>query len=208
MPTSRSETKDLFGARVYVGLHAFAFEEMQQMRELALELHERLNPQGKPWSRLSRQSLHDKDDFSPVCQLLEQVVDAEYGCTVTALTGREVVMHQSQALPLHCEDADLSAVFFLSHHARPDPRRADYAGAFVLVNPSGPFGFKRLPWEGLRSELIYPAEGMLLVFPSYLAHHTHPYNAQEPGIELHFELKVADNHAHPRLRQPSFPRAL
>lgn len=52
------------------------------------------------------------------------------------------------------------------------------------------------------------AAGMLLIFPSYLAHHTHPYNAQEPAVELHFELNVVDNHAHQRLRQPSFPRTL
>ena len=211
MPSSRSARsaiKDLFGARVYVGSHPFEPQVMQQMQDQALDLHKRLNPQGMPWSRSSRESLHAMTVFEGVCRLIEQVVASQYGCEVLAMTGREVVIREGQALPLHCEAADLSAVYVLSHHATPEPAKSDYAGAFVLVNPSGPHGFKQLPWEGLRSELVYLQPGMLLIFPSYLAHHTHPYNAFEPAIELHFELDVAPHHAHPRSRQPSFPRTL
>ncbi len=208
MPPSRSMTRELFGARVYVGMHPFEPELMATMRNQALALHDRTNPHGMPWSRSTRESLHLMSEFDPVTRLIESVVAQEYGCSVRQMTGREVVVKRGQCLPLHCEDTDLSAVFILSAQAQPDPSRSDYSGAFVLVNPSGPFGFKNLPWEGLRSELIYPAEGMLLIFPSYLAHHTHPYNAEEPAVELHFELSVADNHAHQRLRQPSFSRTL
>lgn len=208
MPPSRSTTRELFGARVYVGMHPLEPELMAAMRNKALVLHELTNPHGMPWSRSKRESLHLMSEFDPVTRLIESVVAQEYGCSVSQLTGREVVVKRGQFLPLHCEDTDLSAVFILRTQAQPDPSRSDYSGAFVLVNPSGPFGFKSLPWEGLRSELIYPAEGMLLIFPSYLAHHTHPYNAEEPAVELHFELSVADNHAHQRLRQPSFSRTL
>lgn len=208
MRPSRSVTKELFGARVYVGMHSFDPELMTTMCIQALTLHEHTNLHGMPWSRSTRESLHLLPAFDPVIRLIESVVAQEYGCSVSEMTGREVVVKRGQCLPLHCEDSDLSAVFILSTQAQPDPSRSDYSGAFVLVNPSGPFGFKNLPWEGLRSELIYPASGMLLIFPSYLAHHTHPYNAEEPAIELHFELSVADNHANQRLRQPSFPRSL
>lgn len=208
MRPSRSTTRELFGARVYVGMHPFEPELMAAMRNQALALHELTNPHGMPWSRTTRESLHLMPAFDPVTRLIEGVVAQEYGCSVRQMTGREVVVKRGQCLPLHCEDTDLSAVFILSAQAQPDPSRSDYSGAFVLVNPSGPFGFKSLPWEGLRSELIYPAEGMLLIFPSYLAHHTHPYNAEEPAVELHFELSVADNHAHQRLRQTSFSRTL
>ena len=201
-------TKELFGARVYVGLHPFPDDVMLEMRKRALAIHQSINPHGMPWSRCTRESLHIAEPFQQVTELIEHVVETEYGCSVSQLTGREVVIQNGQCLPLHCEDTDLSAVFVLSTEARANPERSDYSGAFVLVNPSGAFGFKRLPWEGLRSELIYPAAGMLLIFPSYLAHHTHPYNAQEPAVELHFELNVVDNHAHQRLRQPSFPRTL
>jgi hypothetical protein len=104
-----------------------------------------------------------------------------------------VITYKGQFIPLHVEDTDLSAVYWLDSDARPDPERQDYSGAFVLVNPSGAYGSRKLPWEGWRSEIIHPKPGMLLVFPSYLAHHSHPYNGDRPSVEIHFEFKVSPN---------------
>lgn len=189
-------TRDIFACRIYQGIHQFAQEQMAQMHLHALAVHATLNPNGQPWSRQNRQSLLSQlgdGKFKGLDELVRKVIVDNYACSIDQATAREVITYKGQFIPLHVEDTDLSAVYWLDTDARPDPERQDYSGAFVLVNPSGAYGSRKLPWEGWRSEIIHPKPGMLLVFPSYLAHHSHPYNGERPSVEIHFEFKVSPN---------------
>ena len=160
----------------------------------AMDFHQRLNREGMPWARKDRESVlsHERwgAEFAPVVTHIRAVITEIYGCAPVWQTAREVIVQPGQFIPLHVEDADLSAIYVVDGDAHPNPAQRDYSGALVLVNPSGAYGSRALPWEGCRSEIIHPRPGTLLVFPSYLAHHSHPYNGSRPSVEIHFEFRV------------------
>lgn len=187
--------RELFAARIYQGQVQLDHRLRDQMIEVAMAFHERLNRDGQPWARKSRESLigdaNCPDAFKPLMVQVHEAILKTYGCVPVWQTAREVITQPGQFIPLHAEDTDLSAVYWVDGDARPDPARQDYCGAFVLVNPSGPYGSRKLPWEGWRSEIIHPQPGMLVIFPSYLAHHSYPYNGTRPSVEIHFEFRVA-----------------
>ena len=196
--------RELFSSLIYQGqLHQD--ERLRgQMIQTAMEFHAQLNPHGQPWSRKSPVPLISNacwpDAFTALVVEVHAAITQTYGCLPVWQTAREVITQPGQFIPLHAEDTDLSAIYWLDCDACPDPVRQDYSGAFVLVNPSGAYGSRKLPWEGWRSEIIHPKPGMLLVFPSYLAHHSYPYNGTRPSVEIHFEFRVeaipGEHHAH------------
>jgi hypothetical protein len=186
--------RELFSARVYQGEFWVADETRQAMRDCALASHARYNPNGLPWSRENRANIltqpESGDIFDAIGSEVWRVVVEHYGCTPMAMTAREVVVQAGQFIPLHVETTELSAVYWIAGAPQPNRCQQNYAGALALVNPSGAYGARKLPWEGWRSELIHPKPGTLVIFPSYLAHHSHPYNGAEPSVELHFEISL------------------
>lgn len=187
--------KELFSVRVYQGEFPLDDASREAMRTCALDSHARYNPNGMPWSRESRHSILTAPESNGIFDVLadevRRVVVGSYGCTPMAMTAREVVVQAGQFIPLHVETTELSAVYWIAGAPQPQRYQQNYAGALALVNPSGAYGARKLPWEGWRSELIHPKTGMLVIFPSYLAHHSHPYNGAEPSVELHFEISLS-----------------
>lgn len=196
--------RELFSSLIYQGQLQLDECLRARMIQTAMEFHGQLNPDGQPWSRVSRMPIISTtrwpDVFEPLVMDVHAAILQTYGCMPVWQTAREVITQPGQFIPLHAEDTDLSAIYCVDGDAKPDPVRQDYSGAFVLVNPSGAYGSRRLPWEGWRSEIIHPKPGMLLVFPSYLAHHSYPYNGTRPSVEIHFEFRVEAlpgvHHAH------------
>jgi hypothetical protein len=186
--------RELFSARVYQGNFWVADETRQAMRDCALASHANNNPNGLPWSRESRHSILTAPEsngiFDALSDEVRRVVVDNYGCTPMSMTAREVVVQGGQFIPLHVEATELSAIYWIAGAPQPQRYQQNYAGALALVNPSGAYGARQLPWEGWRSELIHPKPGTLVIFPSYLAHHSHPYNGTEPSVELHFEISL------------------
>ena len=196
--------RELFSSTIYQGQLHQDERLRAQMIQTAMEFHRQLNPDGQPWSRKSRVPLISSacwpDAFSTLVMEVHAAILQTYGCVPVWHTAREVITYPGQFIPLHAEDTDLSAIYWVDGDAAPDPERQDYSGAFVLVNPSGAYGSRKLPWEGWRSEIIHPKPGMLLIFPSYLAHHSYPYNGTRASVEIHFEFRVeaipGEHHAH------------
>ena len=186
--------RELFSVRVYQGEFAVDDATRESMRACALDSCARLNLHGMPWSRENRSNIltapESGDIFSTLSNEIRRVVVDHYGCTPLTMTAREVVVKAGQFIPLHVETAELSAIYWIDGAPLPRGYQQNYAGALALVNPSGAYGARKLPWEGWRSELIHPKAGTLVVFPSYLAHHSHPYNGEEPSVELHFEISL------------------
>ena len=186
--------RELFSARVYQGEFSLDDATREAMRACALDSHARYNPNGMPWSRESRHNILTEPEsngiFDALSDEVRRVVVGSYGCTPMAMTAREVVVQAGQFIPLHVEATELSAIYWIAGAPQPQRYQQNYAGALALVNPSGAYGARKLPWEGWRSELIHPKPGTLVIFPSYLAHHSHPYNGTEPSVELHFEISL------------------
>jgi hypothetical protein len=182
--------REIFSSRVYVGHHLYPAETVARMRDVALETSRELNPLGRPWTWRNRDSILKAGAFDSLVADLLRVVARCYGCGPLSITAREVIVHRGEFVPFHAEDAHLSAIYFVDTDARPDPDIQDYSGAFVLSHPGGPFGSRTLPWEGPRTDLILPKVGDLIVFPSYLGHHSFVYNGERPSVEIHFELMV------------------
>jgi hypothetical protein len=186
--------RELFSARVYQGEFPLDDAARESMRMCALESHARYNLDGMPWSRDGLSNIltapESGDIFVALSDEVRRLIVDEYGCTPLSLTAREVVVQAGQFIPLHVEAAELSAIYWISGTPQPNRSQQNYAGALALVNPSGAYGARKLPWEGWRSELIHSKPGTLVIFPSYLAHHSHPYNGAEPSVELHFEISL------------------
>jgi len=182
--------REIFSARVYTGHHPLDPEVMGRMRDTAIATNQRLNPLGHTWTRRSRESVLDTGAFDPAVKELLRVVAEHYRCVPLSITAREVVMHKGSFLPFHSEDAHLSAIYVVDTDARPDVALQDYSGAFALSHPGGPFGLRNLPWEGMRTDVLHPKVGDLIVFPGYLGHHSFVYNGERPSVTIHFELNV------------------
>lgn len=182
--------QDLFAVRVFRGAIEVPPHKRQVMLDKALEVNASLNPLGQPWARDKKVDLLSFSEFSELAEVVKQTVREVYGCDPTWMTAREIVQRPGQFLPYHHEDTHLSAVFYLDFPAVPRPADQDYSGCFVLTNPSGGWGIRALPWEASRSEIIAPQTGSLLIFPSYVGHHSYPHNADRPTVAVHFEILV------------------
>ena len=186
--------RELFSARVYQGEFPLDDATRESMRRCALESHARYNLEEMPWSRNGVSNIltapESGDIFLALSDEVRRLIVDEYGCTPLSVTAREVVVQAGLFIPLHVEATELSAIYWIAGTPQPNRCQQNYAGALALVNPSGAYGARKLPWEGWRSELIHPKPGTLVIFPSYLAHHSHPYNGAEPSVELHFEISL------------------
>lgn len=166
--------------------------DIATLTQHALAVHRDLNPYRVPYSRPDRRSLDVllPEVFDPVFDAVREKVRIGYDCEVEHIEGRESVLWNGTHLPTHVEKSDLSAILWLDYSAVANPERCDYNGLFVLGNPSGPWGFQSLPWEGSRCQMIEPKPGALVIHPSYIHHFVYPYRADRPGVEIHFEINV------------------
>jgi len=182
--------REIFSARVYTGNHKFDPAVTARMRDVALDTSKALNPLGHPWSRKNRDSILKTGAYDELVKELLRVVACDYKCVPLSITAREVIVAKGGFVPFHAEDAHLSAIYFVDTDARPDPALQDYSGAFALSHPGGALGSRSLPWESARTDVMHPKTGDLIIFPSYLGHHSFVYNGERPSVEIHFELTV------------------
>jgi hypothetical protein len=159
----------------------------------AIEADLQLNPFRVPYSRPVKTSLDVlyPEIYGPIFERVRLLTEEAYKVKITELIGRESIFLNGQHLPTHVEGAsDLSALLWLDWSCIADPDQADYSGIFCLQNPSGVFGFKKLPWEPSRSKMYEPFPGSLVVHPSYIPHYVFPYKGERPGVEIHFTMMV------------------
>ncbi len=165
-------------------------EERQVLKEKTLAVYGDLNPDRKPWSRSTRESLESMDPaFADLFARIKTVTSEAFGIGIASITGREVVQFKGDFVPPHVESAHLSAIYWIDGDAHPDPERGEHDGALVLQSPIGPFGSKALPGEK-RVSMINPQPDLLLVFPSHLLHFGHVYLGERPSVEIHIEMEV------------------
>lgn len=183
--------RGIFTVPILLSALGLAQEHRDRLRERALAAYEQNNPNGKPWSRNTRQSLQEQDStFAGVFGAVKEAAERAFGVSVSEITGRELVQFDGDFIPPHIESASLSAIYWIDCDAASNPPDGDHNGALVLQSPVGPFGGKTLPCER-RVQMVYPKPDTLLIFPSHLLHFGHVYNAQRPSVEIHFELEVA-----------------
>ena len=166
-------------------------EERQVLKEKTLAVYGELNPDRKPWSRSTRESLESMDPaFADLFARIKAVTSEAFGFGIASITGREVVQFKGDFVPPHVESAHLSAIYWIDAAAEPKHACGDHNGSLVLQSPVGPFGTKVLPLEE-RVRFIDPKPDRLLVFPSHLVHFGHVYRAATPSVEVHFEMEIA-----------------
>ncbi len=193
---ARDQVMELFPVRAMVCEDVLPVAECQRLAQVALAVHHRLHPYRLPYRRPDPVSLDElmPETFAPLFDLVRDKVRVGFGCEVAHMVGRELVLWNGTHMPPHVEHNDLSAILWLDYTAEPDPEHWDYNGLVTLVNPSGPWGFKDLPWEPPRSQMIEPRVGALALFPSYVTHYIHPYRGSRPGVEIHFEMDLRPAH--------------
>ena len=121
-------------------------EERQVLKEKTLAVYGELNPDRKPWSRLTRESLESMDPvFADLFARIKAVTSEAFGIGIASITGREVVQFKGDFVPPHVESAHLSAIYWIDGDAHPDHARGEHDGSLVLQSPIGPFGSKALP---------------------------------------------------------------
>lgn len=181
----------LFATPVLLTLLGVPCDERAMLREHALAAYEASNPNGKPWSRSTRESIQDQDPaFNALFDAVKNAASAAFGVSITSITGRELVQFNGDFVPPHVEAASLSAIYWIDCDAHPDHENGDHNGSLVLQSPIGPFGSKALPGEQ-RVQMVDPVPDTLLIFPSHLLHFGHVYQSDRPSVEVHFELELA-----------------
>ena len=165
-------------------------EERKVLKEKTLAVYGELNPDRKPWSRSTRESLESMDPaFADLFARIKAVTSEAFGIGIASITGREVVQFKGDFVPPHVESAHLSAIYWIDGDAHPDHARGEHDGSLVLQSPIGPFGSKTLPGED-RVAMVDPHPDLLLVFPSHLLHFGHVYLGERPSVEIHLEMEV------------------
>ena len=162
----------------------------QELRDKTLSVYGELNPNRKPWSRSTRESLEGMDPaFADLFGRIKAITSKAFGVEVRTITGREVIQFKGDFVPPHVESAHLSAIYWVDGDAHPNHTRGEHDGTLVLQSPIGPFGSKALPGEK-RVCMVDPHPDLLLVFPSYLLHFGHVYLGDRPSVEIHLEMEV------------------
>jgi hypothetical protein len=164
--------------------------ERQDLKNKTLTVYGELNPNRKPWSRSTRESLESMDPaFADLFARIKAVTSEAFGIGIASITGRELVQFKGDFVPPHVESAQLSAIYWIDGDAHPDHARGEHDGALVLQSPIGGFGSKALPGEA-RVVMVDPEPDLLLVFPSHLLHFAHVYLGDRPSVEIHLEMEV------------------
>jgi hypothetical protein len=181
----------LFPVMVLRAEDAIPTDWLPALTHSALRWHMELNPHRVPYSRPDRRSLDTLAPliWRPVFDVVRAKVRDHFKCEVAHLEGRESVLWNGTHLPVHVEKSDLSGMLWLDYSAKADPAKQDFNGLFQLDNPSGPIGFKKLPWEE-RGKMVEPKPGTLILHPSYIHHYVYPYQGERPGVEIHFEITL------------------
>ena len=162
----------------------------QELKDKTLSIYGQFNPNRKPWSRSTRESLEGLDPaFTDLFHRIKDTTSQAFGVEVISITGREVVQFKGDFIPPHVESSHLSAIYWVDGDAHPDHTHGEHDGALVLQSPIGPFGSKALPGE-MRVCMVDPCPDLLLVFPSHLLHFGHVYLGDRPSVEIHMEMEV------------------
>ncbi|NDE55038.1 MAG: hypothetical protein EB069_10825 [Actinobacteria bacterium] len=162
----------------------------QELKDKTLSIYGQFNPNRKPWSRSTRESLEGLDPaFADLFCQIKDTTSQAFGVEVISITGREVVQFKGDFIPPHVESSHLSAIYWVDGDAHPDHTHGEHDGALVLQSPIGPFGSKALPGE-MRVCMVDPCPDLLLVFPSHLLHFGHVYLGDRPSVEIHMEMEV------------------
>ena len=162
----------------------------QELKDKTLSIYGQFNPNRKPWSRSTRESLEGLDPaFADLFCRIKDTASQAFGVEVISITGREVVQFKGDFIPPHVESSHLSAIYWVDGDAHPDHTHGEHDGALVLQSPIGPFGSKALPGE-MRVCMVDPCPDLLLVFPSHLLHFGHVYLGDRPSVEIHMEMEV------------------
>ena len=162
----------------------------QELKDKTLSIYGQFNPNRKPWSRSTRESLEGLDPaFADLFRRIKDTTSQAFGVEVNSITGREVVQFKGDFVPPHVESSHLSAIYWVDGDAHPDHTHGEHDGALVLQSPIGPFGSKALPGE-MRVCMVDPCPDLLLVFPSHLLHFGHVYLGDRPSVEIHIEMEV------------------
>jgi hypothetical protein len=152
----------------------------QELKDKTLSIYGQFNPNRKPWSRSTRESLEGLDPaFADLFCRIKDTTSQAFGVEVISITGREVVQFKGDFIPPHVESSHLSAIYWVDGDAHPDHTHGEHDGALVLQSPIGPFGSKALPGE-MRVCMVDPCPDLLLVFPSHLLHFGHVYLGGPP----------------------------
>ena len=162
----------------------------RELKDKTLSIYGQFNPNRKPWSRSTRESLEGLDPaFADLFCRIKDTTSQAFGVEVISITGREVVQFKGDFIPPHVESSHLSAIYWVDGDAHPDHTHGEHDGALVLQSPIGPFGSKALPGE-MRVCMVDPCPDLLLVFPSHLLHFGHVYLGDRPSVEIHIEMEV------------------
>lgn len=181
----------IFATPIYRGVLGESESSRTRLKERTLELYEKYNNNGKPWSRSTRQSLEECDAiFKPIFAAVKQRAELEYGVKIASITGRELVQKEHDFVPPHVESSHLSAIYWIDCDAHPDGSKDEHDGCLVLNHPAGTFGSKCLPDER-RNYVVEPRPDALLIFPSHILHFGHVYLGKRPSVEIHFEMEIA-----------------
>jgi hypothetical protein len=75
-------------------------EERQVLKEKTLAVYGELNPDRKPWSRSTRESLESMDPaFADLFARIKAVASESFGIGIASITGREVVQFKGDFVP-------------------------------------------------------------------------------------------------------------
>ena len=101
------------------------------------------------------------------------------------LTAWAVVMERAgHQVPHIHPSAWLSGVYYVKLPAAVETDAAGHAGWIEFGHPPEEFALNYTP----DVERVQPAEGLMLLFPSYLYHRTIPYESDETRISIAFDV--------------------
>ena len=91
--------------------------------------------------------------------------------------------------PLRHSGADWAG--FYTVDAGDQPASALPAGSLSFLDPRGPIRDEGTLGLFSTHHELAPVDGLLLIFPGWLQHHTHPYAGQRPRVTVGFTLRLA-----------------
>lgn len=84
---------------------------------------------------------------------------------------------------------DWSGVYYVA--AGSPPAKGRESGKIEFLDPRGAVGIRETPGQAFGHKLKYqPADGMMLIFPSWLWHLVQPYNGEAERISIAFNAEV------------------
>ncbi len=121
-------------------------EERKVLKEKTLAVYGELNPDRKPWSRSTRESLESIDPaFAVLFARIKAVTSEAFGIGIASNTGREVVQFKGDFVPPHVESAHLSAIYWIDGDATLTLSEASMTAHWFCKAQSAPLVARRCP---------------------------------------------------------------